>query len=418
MAYIRKKYRLSLRTAYIELGRKCNFKCRHCYQGESQDVAITPEVINALCDNILWIDELHLSGGEPMLYVDELRMILKIFKKRRIRVNYLGITTNMSMQSQEFADVYNEWAAYISRPDESGLEVSIDPFHLEFITRYQIDQNIAFYREKCPSLKPKERIAVFDNTMQKAINLVGRAENWTQEEIMQCHIVRTPAERLTQNFSVAIKEKCVGKNGEKLNPCTYKCVKNCAFANNFFLLYYNGLFSSGETVSLEQAEKTGFVMGNILNDRLYDSLIRHNNKCEALKNTDSGRETLWFDEKAIEKTIISERNNANYSAIIGELDDAEEHIKNAIEHLNSVIEYSEIGMFFDTKNDELAEEIIANMTSEQLQELENNSLTHGITTPETRLELRRKYNNAFDKLWDMYEKIKEMQKNNTYGAIR
>ena len=86
--------------------------------------------------------------------------------------------------------------------------------------------------------------------------------------------------------------------------------------------------------------------------------------------------------------------------------------------MNSVIEYSEIGMFFDTKNDELAEEIIANMTSEQLQELENNSLTHGITTPETRLELRRKYNNAFDKLWDMYEKIKEMQKNNTYGAIR
>lgn len=418
MTYIRKKYRLSLRTAYIELGRKCNFKCRHCFQGESQDVAITPEVVNALCDNILWIDELHFSGGEPMLYVDEVRMILKIFKKRRIRVNYLGITTNMSMQSQEFADVYNEWAAYITRPDESGLEVSIDPFHLEFITRYQIDQNIAFYREKCPSLKPKERILVFDNTMQKAINLVGRAENWTQEEIMQCHIVRTPVERLTNGLRIAINEKCVGKNGKKLNPCGYKCVKNCSFANNFFLLYYDGSFSSSETVSLEQAEKTGFVMGNILNDRLYDSLIQHNKKCEASKSTDNGSKTLWFDEKAIEKTIVSERNKANYSAIIGELDDAEEHIKNAIEHLNSVIEYSEIGMFFDTKNDELAEEIIANMTSEQLQELENNPLTHGITTPETRLELRRKYNNAFDKLWDMYEKIKEMQKNNTYGAIR
>ena len=99
------------------------------------------------------------QAGSLMLYVNELRIILKIFKKRRIRVNYLGITTNMSIQSQEFADVYNEWADYIKRPDESGLEVSIDPFHLEFITRYQIDQNIAFYREKCPSLKAKERIA-------------------------------------------------------------------------------------------------------------------------------------------------------------------------------------------------------------------------------------------------------------------
>lgn len=114
MRYIRKKYRLSLRNTTIELGLKCNFKCRHCFQGESQDVAITPDIINAICDNVLWIDELHFVGGEPMLYVDELRMILKIFKKRRIRVNYLGITTNMSMRSQEFADVYNEWADYIT----------------------------------------------------------------------------------------------------------------------------------------------------------------------------------------------------------------------------------------------------------------------------------------------------------------
>lgn len=420
MTYIRKKYRLSLRKAYIELGRKCNFKCRHCFQGESQDVAITPEVVNALCDNILWIDELHFSGGEPMLYVDELRMILKIFKKRRIRVNYLGITTNMSMQSQEFADVYNEWAAYITRPDESGLAVSIDPFHLEFITRYQIDQNIAFYREKCPSLKPKERIRTFDNTVEKCISLVGRAENWTPEDIMKCHIVSTPVERPEDSFVVKINEKCVGDKdkGEKTNPCGYKCVKNCAFQDHMLGIYHDGSVSYGENVSLERAKKTGFVICNLLTDRLYDSVIEFSKKCEALTYVDRGDHTIWFDQAAIDEYITSERNKANYSAIIGNLDDAEEHLWNAIEQLNAIFTHSDRGGFFKTANESYFEENLQNATQEELDDLESHSITRGLTTPETRQEVRDNYERLYDELDEMREKIEEMQKNNTYGAIR
>lgn len=420
MTYIRKKYRLSIREAYIELGRKCNFKCRHCFQGEPQDVAITPEVVNALCDNILWIDELHFSGGEPMLYVDEMRMILKIFKKRRIKVNYLGITTNMSIQSQEFADVYNEWAEYITRPDESGLEVSIDPFHLEFITRYQIEKNIAFYREKCPSLKPKERIGTFDNTVQKSISLTGRAENWTQEEIMKCRIVDTAVERPNSSFAMKINEKCVGDKdkGEKTNPCGYRCVKNCAFQNHMLGVYHDGSVTYGANVSLERAKKTGFIICNLLTDRLYDSVIEFSKKCEALTNVDRGDYTIWFDQVAIDKYITSERNKANYSAIIGNLEDAEEHISNAMEQLNAVIYYSDRGNLFKVQNEENIEKDLKDATQEDLDDLESHSITRGLTTPETRQEVRDDYERLYDELNEMYEKIKEMQKNNTYGAIR
>lgn len=420
MTYIRKKYRLSIREAFVELGLKCNFKCRHCFQGESQDVAITPEVVNAVCDNILWIDELHFAGGEPMLYVDELRMILKIFKKRRIRVNYLGITTNMSMQSQEFADVYNEWADYVAHPDESGLEVSIDPFHLEFITRHQIDQNIAFYREKCPSLKPKERIGVFDNTMQKVIVSTGRAKNLTDDDKKsKCHIIESEPQSISPNYEIIINKKCVGKDGKKTNPCGYKCVKNCAFSGQTFVLYHDGSFSNNSILSLENAKKRGFIIGNILTDNLYESVNEFNEKCKSLPDdSTNGERTIWFDRDGIDETITNEKNKANYSAIIGDLDQAEEHIRNAIELLNATIRYSDIIIWFGIDNELSVQEALKDATQEELDDLESRSLTRGVTTPETRQEFRDKYLRLYDELDGMREKIEEMQKNNTYGAIR
>lgn len=419
MTYIRKKYRLSIREAFVELGLKCNFKCHHCFQGEPQDVAITPEVVNALCDNILWIDELHFSGGEPMLYVNELRMILKIFKKRRIRVNYLGITTNMSIQSQEFADVYNEWADYIKRPDESGLEVSIDPFHLEFITRYQIDQNIAFYREKCPSLKAKERIATFDNTMQKIIVSTGRAKNLTDDEKIKCHMIESEPQSISKKYEIIIKKKCVGKDGKQTNPCGYKCVKNCAFSGQTLTLYHDGSFANSALLSLENAKKRGLIIGNILTHNLYESVNEFNEKCKASPDdSTSGMRTIFFDRDGIDETIASEKNKANYSVIIGDLDHAEEHIRSAIELLNATINYSDIVLWFGVDNELIVQEALKDATQEELDDLESHSLTEGVITPETRQGFRDKYLRLYDELDEMHGKIKEMQKNNTYGAIR
>jgi hypothetical protein len=374
MAYIRKKYRLSLRTACIELGRKCNFKCRHCFQGESQDVAITPDIINAICDNVLWIDELHFVGGEPMLYVDELRMILKIFKKRRIRVNYLGITTNMSMRSQEFADVYNEWADYITRPDQSGFDVSVDPFHLEFITKKQIEQNIAFYREKCPSLKQKERIHVFDNAMENSITITGRAENLTLEDFKKCNMVTTPLQGIGKNMIIPIKEKCIGKKSE-LNRCNYKCVKNCTKKAPIEFLCDGSIQRNDVTVTHDESKKRGFIMGNILKDNLYNSIMEFNKKCEKMTE-DSTSELIFFNEKSTNTAIKKEVICADHLTSIGKLSEAVDHLDRAMSIL---------------------------CTSSSILDDE-----------------KEKHKNKLDgqlKILEFCRKIKEMQEHNTYGHI-
>lgn len=415
MTYIEKKKKISIRICCIELGLKCNFKCRHCYQGESQNVAITPEVINAICDNVLWIDELHFIGGEPMLYVDELRMILKIFKKRRIRVNYLGITTNMSMRSQEFADVYNEWSMYVKRPDESGLAVSIDPFHLEFITMEQIRENIKFYMEKCVFLRKGNRINVFDNTTQKAINLVGRGENLTLEDFKMCNIVTNPLTGIGKNCMIQLKEKCKG-NIFFGNACGYRCVKNCT--NNTTLAFrYDGSIQRAVSLPLEEAKEKGFVFGNILKDNLYESIIAFNKKCENT-NENSTEQIIFFNKNAINISIRTEVVYADYLASINELDEAKEHIDEANTILYASTEvFSNTANLFNEENEATISENLKQYSKKELEDLENNWLTMGITTADGREKRRNELNELKKTLENLYFKIEEMQKHNTYGHI-
>lgn len=100
------------------------------------------------------------------------------------------------------------------------------------------------------------------------------------------------------------------------------------------------------------------------------------------------------------------------------MDHAEEHIRSAIELLNATINYSDIVLWFGVDNELIVQEALKDATQEELDDLESHSLTEGVITPETRQGFRDKYLRLYDELDEMHGKIKEMQKNNTYGAIR
>ena len=196
-------------------------------------------------------------------------------------------------------------------------------------------------------------------------------------------------------------------------------MKNCAFSGQTLTLYHDGSFANSALLSLENAKKRGLIIGNILTHNLYESVNEFNEKCKASPDdSTSGMRTIFFDRDGIDETIASEKNKANYSAIIGDLDHAEEHIRSAIELLNATINYSDIVLWFGVDNELIVQEALKDATQEELDDLESHSLTEGVITPETRQGFRDKYLRLYDELDEMHGKIKEMQKNNTYGAIR
>lgn len=60
--------KMKLMHLVIETNRQCNLNCTHCGRGDAQDVTITPEIIDKLLDQIDFIVELDLTGGEPFLH--------------------------------------------------------------------------------------------------------------------------------------------------------------------------------------------------------------------------------------------------------------------------------------------------------------------------------------------------------------
>ena len=68
-------------------------------KGKSQDVAMSDEVMDALLDNVYFIDEFNFSGGEPLLYVERMEtLIKKVQRKEKVKVSYITVVSILHHQ--------------------------------------------------------------------------------------------------------------------------------------------------------------------------------------------------------------------------------------------------------------------------------------------------------------------------------
>jgi MoaA/NifB/PqqE/SkfB family radical SAM enzyme len=95
----------------LELTRRCNFKCAHCYAGPASHAAgeLKTEEWKGLMDEAAAAGclELVFSGGEPLLRSD--------FAELYIHARRLGmevtVFTNASLVDEQMASLFNEWPA-------------------------------------------------------------------------------------------------------------------------------------------------------------------------------------------------------------------------------------------------------------------------------------------------------------------
>lgn len=104
---------------YLKFGNGCNFDCKYCSQGESdrffqnepvKGCTLSQEVIEWLDYYVAKINDqskptyIVLWGGEPLLYFDSIKFVVKRYGKA---FNY-GTATNGSYLTQEIVDFFNE----------------------------------------------------------------------------------------------------------------------------------------------------------------------------------------------------------------------------------------------------------------------------------------------------------------------
>ena len=168
--------RVNVRTLLLELTRKCNLECKHCFRGDSQNIYMNKEIINYIFNNVCRINTLLLTGGEPLLALEQLKCIRDNIMKDLTNINKVSIVTNGTVLSLDIIDILND----ISTRAYLEIDISDDKFH-----------DLEIYNKGLERIKERNK-KLFDknfcllNGEQHKVYLVhkiGRAKNLTEQEL-------------------------------------------------------------------------------------------------------------------------------------------------------------------------------------------------------------------------------------------
>lgn len=104
-------FELEIDTIRILLGDNCNFNCKYCIENKKTNLPtkINPDIYNFIKKACLGQNkkiQLSFYGGEPLLYFNNIKEIVKKTKNLNL---YYSITTNGSLLNQEMIDFFNKY---------------------------------------------------------------------------------------------------------------------------------------------------------------------------------------------------------------------------------------------------------------------------------------------------------------------
>ena len=125
--------KLTFDAIFIEVTRRCNLKCQHCFRGDAQEVDIEPATIDALMEQAARIYSLSFTGGEPTLNVSAMQHTLDTLQSHGIPLHSVEVATNGAVLSREIAETIKGFAKYIAAwnddPSAVSVGVSKDRYH-------------------------------------------------------------------------------------------------------------------------------------------------------------------------------------------------------------------------------------------------------------------------------------------------
>ena len=137
---------LFLPNLVLEVTRRCTQQCAHCMCGPMQNINIDKKVIDAVFKqleeyDIVYIEELFFTGGEPFLNIDAIEYIIyKIAtSKSKIYIDHFGIKTNGMVYNDDVVRTLNNLYSISINKEECSLECSYDQFHVK-PSKYNINQ--------------------------------------------------------------------------------------------------------------------------------------------------------------------------------------------------------------------------------------------------------------------------------------
>ena len=162
---------------YLELTRACTLECKHCLKGDREPKSMSLETIENALKGVGYIELLSLTGGEPLLAINQIKKVIEIIKRNKIYVRNISIITNGTVLNNDIIDTLRE----LSGIGKLDIGISNDIFHLLALEKHPILMEMR--NVNIPILQRELGAGLYDFSDQTRILPIGKAKNLTQEEL-------------------------------------------------------------------------------------------------------------------------------------------------------------------------------------------------------------------------------------------
>ncbi len=255
----------------IEMTRKCNLNCVHCMRGDAQNVTITREIIDKIIENVDDCMRFQLTGGEPLLALDELEYLIDRIIERNYSADMIDFVTNGTVQDRRVIDILSRFCRS-GKQRKALISISNDQFH----NVKQSEETYNFYMDATKDI-PEIEI--------KYNGIIGeRKENGLTGFILSGRgktITPDISSEAIRKESVLDHRICIGDFGKA------KGWVMCTLQIN----------ATGDVCLMEQRSfdtLDSMAIGNIMDTPLYDLIQRFNSNC--LVNCHEVQLLEWFKD--------------------------------------------------------------------------------------------------------------------------
>ena len=121
----------------------CNYLCKHCMRGTRRRNTISEEVIDAFLAQVLIKGNVTLTGGEPLLALEQINYLLGRLKELGNTPTRITLITNGSIKSKQFEKFIESCRRTDNQPE---VYVSNDYFH--YLERKRLNDDVDFIHDR------------------------------------------------------------------------------------------------------------------------------------------------------------------------------------------------------------------------------------------------------------------------------
>lgn len=172
---------MMIQELHLEMTRNCTLCCEHCLRGDKQVVNISKETIDNVFNDVSMAYNLLLTGGEPLIAINELEYLVQVLKQRNVRIGKITLVTNGTIMSARVLRLLKE----MCRMTYCKIDISSDIFHIEELKRLGFLELRNKNFEMFKNLFGSEQYGKYYEKKTSYLSCVGRAELLSQERLAE-----------------------------------------------------------------------------------------------------------------------------------------------------------------------------------------------------------------------------------------